>query len=204
MPNDPDHTARVQSFRTLFTNSNANEIVATKLLSPGSFALSDEKDASIRQFVSGQFNVPAVNVAIVSSGKLGFSISKKYKGGLVVGERYRPFTEKSDIDIALICPTLFDQVWEETFRYMNDIGPWAQLRSFEKYFFRGWIRPDKLPRSPNFRPLREWDKFFGDMSRNRDYTNHRISAGLYRQEFFLHSYQAVAVNECLQEERTRA
>ena len=199
MPVDVAHVRRVEEFRATL-HTPAEVIVDQQILTSGCFALGPDFDEGMREEVAQHFGITPDDVLVVGSGKLGFSISKKWQGGMVIRERYRPFTDNSDLDVAIIAPVLFDLIWEQAFVHMNDLGPWAEVRSFEKYFFRGWLRPDKLPTTFHSSQLRDMRTFFGRMSRDRDYCDNRINVGVYRTKLFLRTYQTVAVKECQQEQ----
>lgn len=202
-PAQPENIARherVRAFRAKLRTHTPDQLIDEFLLTPGCHGIEAGLDAQLQEFVGNKFEVAATDVLVVGSAKTGFSISQKIRNGRVIKPRYRSFSEESDVDLAIVSSALFDRIWEETFSYLNEIGPWAQIQSFEKYFFRGWIRPDKLPQEDTFRPGKTWRDFFNRMNRDRDYTDHRISAGLYRSPLFLRAYQRVAIKECQQEE----
>jgi hypothetical protein len=134
MPVDVAHVRRVEEFRATL-HTPAEVIVDQQILTSGCFALGPDFDEGMREEVAQHFGITPDDVLVLGSGKLGFSISKKWQGGMVIRERYRPFTDNSDLDVAIIAPVLFDLIWEQAFVHMNDLGPWAEVRSFEKYFF---------------------------------------------------------------------
>lgn len=128
---------------------------------------------------------------MVGSGKLGFSI--------VNSKRYRPFSDTSDIDVAIISPILFDAIWHNVYDYSFSGGYWPEEKAFKEYLFRGWIRPDKLPPSHKFALCKDWWDFFRSITSTGRYGPYKISAGLYRNWHFLETYLSVCINECLVE-----
>lgn len=110
-------------------------------------------------------------------------------------KKYRLFGNESDIDVALVSSALFDKFWEQVFRYKYEGSYWPEYDQFVDYFFRGWMRPDKLPRSPMF-PLREdWWSFFKAITNSGKYGDFKISGGLYKSYFFLENYQTICIQQ---------
>jgi hypothetical protein len=58
-----------------------------------------------RVTVANAINTNPNNVAIVGSGKFGFSMAPT--------KALRPFSENSDIDVVIVSPELFDTVWSD-------------------------------------------------------------------------------------------
>lgn len=61
--------------------------------------------------VSDVLGVSLQNIAIVGSAKMGFSLTP--------GRSYEPFDEDSDLDLIIVCPTLFRELWGGYFDYIN-------------------------------------------------------------------------------------
>lgn len=109
--------------------------------------------------VANYFKVHPNEVLIVGSAKLGFSIAPN--------KRYREFGDSSDIDIAIVSSSLFEKIWlqalesKESNGYFWDV---QEKKSFQDYFFRGWIRPDKLPQASNFTLRGDWKEYFRNLT----------------------------------------
>jgi hypothetical protein len=99
--------------------------------------LSSDVYFELKREIAEQFKLHPAEVLVVGSAKLGFSIVPK--------KRYRFFNDESDIDVALVAPQLFEQVWAEVYDYWYGGAYWDQHDTFCSYLFQGWIRPDKLP-----------------------------------------------------------
>lgn len=154
--------------------------------------LDDDAYFDLREAVSSEFKVHPSCVYVVGSSKLGFSIAPE--------KRYRAFGEQSDIDLAIVSDKLFDKFWQYVFDY-NQIQPsWPERSQFLKYFFRGWIRPDKLPSSPAFVAQSDWFEFFDSLTNSGKYGPFKLRAGLYRSWTFLESYQMKCVEQCKREQ----
>jgi hypothetical protein len=94
-------------------------------------------DAFRDELVSG-LNITRDEVRIIGSGRFGFSLRP--------GRNLHPFNDKSDIDVVIVNPGLFDELWKALLRaaYPRDeiitqIGGWLKKRRNELY--TGWITP---------------------------------------------------------------
>jgi hypothetical protein len=177
--------------------SNSLEIVVGNTLSQKSHACVDAATreavvASIRTY----FGRDGLDCLLVGSANQGFSIVEK-RGK----PRYRPFSSDSDVDIAIVSSTLFDQIWEEVFLKFIAERPWHHAQDFQKYFFRGWIRPDKLPYDFKFRS--DWFDFFRRVSKDHFDSLHSVSCGLYKSRTFLTEYHRLAVAKCRDAEEVK-
>lgn len=152
MTNDAEK--RLTQFKEDLSHLSPIEIVRKHITSGECCILPPHKYFDLRSEVADHFELCPNEVLVVGSTKLGFSIAPH--------KRYRLFCDESDIDVALISSTLFDKFWKEAFVYWCDGSYWSGYNKFVRYFFRGWIRPDKLPPSRMF-PLRKdwWDFFSG-------------------------------------------
>jgi len=156
----------------------------------GCHILSDDQYFDLKVAVAEKFDLHPSEVLIVGSGKLGFSIAPT--------KRYRPFSDTSDIDVALVSAQLFDNFWADVFQFKAERNFWRKESAFNDYLVRGWIRPDMLPPAQRFRRAKEWWDFFSELSRKLK-INLKIRAGLYRAWPFLERYQSVCVGQCQSE-----
>lgn len=192
MPPDAAHgtslAARIATFKADLPLLGAGEIVRRHILHGGCSVIDDPHYHRLKEEVAGHFGIHPNEVLAVGSAKLGFSIKQT--------RRYQPFGDTSDLDLVLISPTLFDQIWDEVFRYHQEVGYWPAERDFCHYLFRGWIRPDKLPPAAQFELAKDWWDFFRKLTSSGAFGPYKISAGLYRSWKFLEAYQCVCVREC--------
>ena len=126
--------------------------------------LDNEQQASIRRSISDQLGVSVRDVILVGSAKLGFTLRSK-PGRPALSH----FCDVSDIDVAVISDSLFLDYWQQTFSHWTEVGEWAQADKFREYLFRGWLRPDKLPRDINFPLSKEWFEFFRSLQASGEY-----------------------------------
>ena len=159
---------------------------------------------ALRQRIANHFGLEVEEVVIVGSAKLGFTLMDKPRRDSDEGDRpaFSPFSDASDVDVAIVSDRLFDDIWKQCFDfwhtsgYGNDLNYWPTGRKFRDYIFRGWMRPDKLPSEGGFRYKNEWFEFFRRLTSERGAGDYRISAGLYREAYFLRTYQQAALAKC--------
>jgi len=145
----------------------------------------------LKNEICEHFRVPFNDVIMVGSAKLGFSIKPE--------KRFELFSEDSDIDLAVVSTSLFEQVWQEAFLYKQSKSDWPQSEKFFRYLSQGWIRPDKLPSSQFFNFTGEWWDFFNQLTTSGKYGPYKIRAGLYHSSFFLEEYQKICIEQCIGE-----
>ena len=167
----------------------------------------------MRETIAQEFRVEVNAVKLVGSAKLGFTILDKRRHSVVAGREqqrrlatdHRPmfseFDVSSDVDVAIVSFELFEDIWKQCFQYwglteFNDEPAWPKGREFRDYFFRGWMRPDKLPTGGAFPYSNYWFDYFRQQTSNRLAGDFKITAGLYRDEDFLRHYQAIAIRKC--------
>ena len=148
--------------------------------------------------VADHFHVHPNEVLVVGSAKLGFSIAPH--------KRYREFGDSSDIDIAIVSSSLFEGIWlqalesKESNGYFWDV---QEKKAFQDYFFRGWIRPDKLPQASNFTLREDWKEYFRNLTSEGKYGVYPLAAGLYKSWYHIEHYQSNCIRSCQQELRGR-
>ena len=156
------------------------------------YALTADEYFALKQEVGRQFHVHPNQVVVVGSAKLGFSIAP--------GKRYRAFGETSDIDVAFCSSELFDAIWRDLYDYWRRGGPWLQLGDFRKYLFRGWMRSDKLPPENSSVRSQEWWEFFRKITASGRFGRYAIAGALYKDWYFLETYQSRCVEDCQHQE----
>lgn len=201
MPIDPDHLAR---FKADLADLTADEVYRRYVLPDTCKGLTEVDELRLRLKIAEKFHIDVSKVIIVGSAKLGFTLRHKHKTERS-DERpaFSPFSENSDIDVAVVSDVLFDHVWKQCLEfwhgsgYANAKGYWFGGQQFRDYFFRGWMRPDKLPSEGDYRYRHEWFDFFRrQLASERAAGDYTINAGVYREPYFLETYQKIAINEC--------
>ena len=185
---------RIIQFKKNLISIDETLLVRKFVTSGDCHVISQDKYLELKSVVADHFSIHPNEVLIVGSGKLGFSLSEnKSKNKL----RYRHFSESSDIDVAIISQSLFDDIWKLLYDFIEDKGYWAKQREFTNYHFQGWMRPDMLPTTPrfNFTQNKWWD-FFNTLTSSQKFGTYKIRAGLYRNWHFLEKYQLKSVRQC--------
>jgi hypothetical protein len=186
----PTVAERMDRFRADLEALDTQAIVRKHIILGDCYILEDEEHFTLREEVARHFGLSSGEIVIVGSAKTGFSIAPH--------QRYKPFDDTSDVDLALVSGELFDGVWKAAYVYANSVGIWPDLTKFSEYLFRGWVRPDLLPRSEGFPIRTDWWEFFGALTRSEKYGPFKIRAGLYKSWFFLETYQSETVKLCQQ------
>lgn len=181
-----------QLFKEDCLNLDPN-IVVQKYLLDGSchfFDSNDECDEFIfKKTIADSLNVHIRDIAIVGSGKLGFSI--KPDKDVLSFYPFKNFDENktSDIDIAIVSSRLFDnqliKMYEYTSQYTSHEN-WKKntdRNSFAKYILKGWLKPDFIPKGYEItngiqKVISEYKMKYG-----RD-----INIGIYKSWYFFETY----------------
>jgi hypothetical protein len=180
---------RLTQFKEDLSHLSLIEIVRKHIISGECCKLSPNQYFDLRSEVADHFELCPNEVLVVGSAKLGFSVAPDKK--------YCLFHDKSDIDVAIVSSTLFDKFWKEIFIYWCEGSYWPGYKKFTDYFFRGWIRPDKLPPSRVFALRKDWWDFFQSITSSGEYGHYNIRGALYRSYFFLEGYQEYCVKQCM-------
>jgi len=194
-----DITQRINDFKSDLANKPEEYVLRKNVIFGECFHLDSKKYYELKQEIANKFNLHPSCILMVGSGKLGFSLSEKIvrdEQGQEIErkERYREFSENSDLDIAIVSPLLFDKYWLDIYKHART---WYCDKQFKDYLFSGWIRPDKFPpTSDEFKLRKEWFEYFEELSSSSRYGRYSISAGLYKDWHFLESYQLKSISQC--------
>jgi hypothetical protein len=184
---------RREQFKRDISALDPIRVVRKHVLSSNAYALDGDRYFELQDKVSSHFDVHPSEVVVVGSAHFGFSIAPQ--------KRYRDFGDSSDIDVAIVSAYLFDKVWAEAYGFWRQNKWWPEIKSFQEYLFRGWMRPDKLPPNDRFEFGSAWWRFFNELTAVGTFGPYKIRAGLYRSWPFLEKYQVVCVEGCVQEEQ---
>jgi len=187
----------VRDFRRRLREAGADTIVAELLLTGEAKHVTNNEKAAMSNALLAAFSSQGaqINLHIVGSAKLGFSIVEKKKKNL---KRYRPFSATSDIDVAVVCPAIFKQVWSalSDFSHRAARWPWEAGRLGD-YLVCGWIRPDHFPKKVRLRRCDDWWDCFRRISVEVFLGRREVRGGLYYSEEHLSRYLRRAVEECI-------
>jgi len=129
---------------------------------------------------------------MVGSAKLGFSIKP--------AKRYKPFSDDSDIDVAVVSPELYCRLWTELRRFDRQDGEWSRdyRNHFKNDHVNGVIKPHVLPDSDAIPTRRQLFDLRASLQR-MDYAPYPVTLAVWHSIEALEDYQAVAVAECQRE-----
>lgn len=184
----------LEEFRTEINNTSTDDALldfCRKYVLHGTpfiFVNRDDEFYEFRKRISSKFEIPFHEVYITGSAKLGFSPFKN-----------KDFDYDSDIDVALISPSLFETIMKDIgqyqmrFRKARAVVREDELKmyhDFLEYVALGWIRPDKLPISFQMKTFKnDWFKFFSNISYGKsEVGNYKVSAGVFKSYNHLEEY----------------
>jgi hypothetical protein len=108
-----------------------------------------DEEFDLKKDIATILQVHIRDIVIVGSGKLGFSLKpSNAENGLYLFKNFDSNSQKkSDLDIGVISPSLFDKeirnLYEHTEFYKNN---WSDRNSFAKYVLKGKIAIRFLPK----------------------------------------------------------
>lgn len=187
-------------FREILFNNDLGEIIDNVILKGDAKHFDSSKQQELEKSICRQYGIGSddINLWIVGSAKFGFSISeKKEKDGTVL-PRFRYFRPESDIDVAIVSPRIFDQIWFELtqYAYKKQVWmPWDSKRLGD-YMIYGWMRPDHFPRRVGLRRCDDWWNLFSRLSADSRFGRRPIRGALYYSLEHLKQYQLHSLLEC--------
>ena len=191
-------------FKKLLLDLPAAQIVDEYVLSddPGPYTTRDALNL-LRERARGVFGLTdqqPIDVIVVGSAKLGFSILDKHgrEGYRPAYRAYQPGV--SDIDVAVVSPALYGKLWVELARYgaNQDRFPWRS--DLASYMLHGWIRPDKFPVNGPQR-CKDWKNLVSEVGRSEHFRYKKLRCALYHSKAFLNHYQQRGVLDAQRAER---
>jgi hypothetical protein len=178
-------TLRLQSFQADLPHNTSRQMYHAHVRDASPCVLTADGVSALFERFNKYWGIRVDGLRLVGSAQNGFSIKP--------GRRWQSFDfDTSDIDVAIISPELFDDMWIAVHTHMQENRYWPRIDDFRAYLFDGWIRPDVLPR----RQAKEWFEFFGSFERDGLFRSVGVRAALYPREHFLESYQCGAIDMC--------
>lgn len=155
----------------------------------------DDDFYEFRKRIANKFNIPFHEIYITGSAKLGYSPFKN-----------KDFDYDSDIDVAIISPSLFETIMKSISQYQVRFRKaravvrereLAMYHEFLEYVALGWIRPDKLPISFQMRTFKnDWFEFFQEISNGKsEVGNYKVNAGVFQSYEHLEDYIVGGLND---------
>jgi hypothetical protein len=182
----------VEEFKQRLSSGDLEELADALVLADGALHVTIEQFDIIRSKLATAYGLSedTVRVVVTGSAKLGFSMIEKRNGDGTVLPRFRSFGPESDIDVAVLSPAIFEQVWFELSAYAAN-RPWFPLvhKKLGPYLVSGWLRPDHFPIASSLRACRKWFPLFASLSADVRFGRRKISAGLFNSIEQLREYQ---------------
>lgn len=184
-------------FRQAISTNPADAVVNDIILAPGAKHVSNDAIEHAVAMLRSKFQIAEqypLEVIVVGSAKLGFSISEKPIAGKNPLPRYRKFDPiNSDIDLAIVSQKLFFDVWRDLSAYAHGQTPFPWDSPLAKYLLLGWIRPDHFPKMQRPLKCQGWWELFHELSTSQVFGRRKVRAGLYFHKNFLSQYQQRAI-----------
>ncbi|MFJ9380652.1 hypothetical protein [Streptomyces sp. NPDC101455] len=154
--------------------------------------ISQAQHAALRERVAVQLNVhPNRDVYTVGSAKLGFSIKPT--------RRYGRFNDESDIDVAVVSPELYSQLWRETRVFVTSKELWSNRKSeeFKRQHLFGRISPKNIPKASPLIPTatKLWE-MGRKLQQERVAGPYQVTFAIWYDMDALEEYQAKTVLDC--------
>jgi len=189
----------VNEFKQRCAVQTADEIVEEVILAGSPLHVSSDNQTYLCESLARSFGLESaeIELRIVGSAQLGFSISEKTKQGIKY-PRYRAFSALSDIDTAVVSPKLFRTIWDELsiFAHGQPWTPWNSGRLGD-YMVYGWLRPDYFPGGHRIRLCDSWWDLFRKFSKETRFDRRSVRGGLFHSTNDLKRYLRRAVVECV-------
>ncbi len=179
-------------------NSFSPEIIVQKNLIEGeSYFFKDlepHEEFVFKKELAESLNVHIRDIAIVGSGKLGFSIKPDKVDNRLY--EYKSFdydfnldgnNKKSDLDVAIVSETLFDKLLLELYRQSNSYTTedlnWGNRKSFAYYILKGWFRQDFMPINFIISPSADLV-----VTKYENKYKREVNIGIYKSWYYFESY----------------
>lgn len=189
----------VEEFRERIRGNELEYLLDDVLLGKGAAHLAVEQVRYLESSIVSKFSITGESpkVWIVGSAKLGFAITEKRDKDGKWLPRYRAFSGRSDIDVAVVCPALFDLLWNELSAYAHRKPrlPWDSGKLGD-YLVCGWMRPDYFPLRVRLRNCDDWWDLFRSLSADTRFGRRKVRGGLFHSVEHLKRYQIRALNDC--------
>lgn len=203
----PDDPLDANAFGALVRNSDDLAPIVEALVLDGVpyvFESRPQDWQDLRSALTRTLGTRSEDIFIVGSAKMGFSLAPRKFG--------RPFSEGSDIDVAIIDSELFDTLWLSVVRWhyrrRHRLPPadrkWDDDRRQELYW--GYVNPTSFqykgltspgPLRPAKRVSTRWFNAFQELGRIPPISGRRITGRLYRSREHAVAYQ----DQCLRKIR---
>jgi len=190
----------VDAFRQRILDGDLAYLLEEVLLAEAAVHVKAEDIQHLRRRLAAKFGATQddVSVWVVGSAKLGFSITEKRLRDGTRLPRYRAFSPRSDIDVVVVSPSIFDLIWRELSAYEHRAArlPWDS-GPLGDYLVCGWLRPDHFPIRERLRRCDDWWELFRNLSSDVRYGRRKVRGGLFHSSEHVKQYLSRGLEECL-------
>ncbi|SKA46716.1 hypothetical protein SAMN04488128_10810 [Chitinophaga eiseniae] len=159
-----------------------------------------QKEYKIKSLIASYLGVHIHEVIFVGSGKLGFSLNPQHPWTRFDSkyERTRVFRDKSDLDIAVVSRSLFENIGRGIHEFTNGFKIKWENNVYNKnpsqiplhykyceYFSKGWFRPDMKPDGFEFCIKDSFTQLKGELFTE---FNRRTGLGIYQDWYYFKHY----------------
>lgn len=167
-------------------------VVQKHLLEGSSYFFDNDNNVDEFQFkkdIANSLNVHLRDIAIIGSGKLGFSIKPDDdEPGFYPFKKFDD-NKVSDLDIAIVSSRLFDNqlvnLFEHTSQYRN-LEIWSEKthrKSLANYILKGWLKPDYIPK--DYKISEEINEI---LSKYKINLGRDVNIGIYKSWYYFENY----------------
>jgi hypothetical protein len=149
----------IENFKNDCVLENSDVVVQKYLIEGESFFFkkfyNDNEEFSFKKELANSLNVHIRDIAIIGSGKLGYSIKPDENSfyqfkSFDFNHTHDSDNEKSDLDVAIISSRLFDKqlvsIYEHTDCYRDtEFNSKGKRASFGRYILQGWLNTEHIP-----------------------------------------------------------
>jgi hypothetical protein len=156
-----------------------------------------KEEFEFKKELSLSLDVHLRDIAIVGSGKLGFSIKPDEQNPSFYPFKKFDFDfdkdknkDKSDIDVAIVSSTLFDKQLVGIYNHTKSYSVrYEEKKSFAYYILKGWFRPDLIPEGYEISSLinKAQEKYKNKYGRH-------VNIGIYKSWYFFENYHKNNIN----------
>lgn len=183
----------IQGIKKGIENGFRDEVISRKIyITYPTFAFKDncEMEFELLNSISCEFKIQISSIQVVGSSKTGYSFYKN--------KSFEP--GKSDLDVAIIDPILFQRYCEIVMKEANGFTDLSNFKktseandynSYKNYLAKGIFRPDFMP---TCEAKRRWFNFFNKLSQRYNNLFSDINAGIYFSQVFFEYKQAESIN----------
>lgn len=193
----------VDAFRQSILDGDLAYLLEEVLLADAAAHVRSEDIQHLRRRLAAKFGAAQddVSVWVVGSAKLGFSITEKRLRDGTLLPRYRTFSPRSDIDVVVVSPPIFDLIWREVSAYAHRAArlPWDS-GPLGDYLVCGWLRPDHFPIRERLRRCDDWWDLFRSLSSDARYGRRKVRGGLFHSSEHVKQYLSRGLDECVARE----